>query len=473
MPMPSKPYIVLFSVVLPILLGFFFVYPVHIPLSYFESDFLDYCIGIEEWDHIQLRTPYRRSALSSVLPYLLSIPFGVINGIAISSIISTIGIFLLMQYWVWEHSKEKSSFGVVATIFLTMGPILSLFRMVNFYPEICFTLLLGAYASYKLLNSPSYISTICGAIATVLVFCIDVRGMIWGIPYLLWAVASLAWRKHGKYLAVYMTLIILGWYTGSFSYNKFHASLSQQMDLRPLFRTLDPTNPLYQPPYTHPHGFIWGRSSFSDLWEELQFLYTQNQLPVPDAFHHFSTVSNSVEWFWLLCCVFTLTSMAWWIYKEKRIYWQIILPLSPFLYVFWKLPSVVEPHIRFYAQVLPAVVILLSMQITPYIAKLSIRQRWFCSIIVILFSILCTPQWKVARVMLQAHVEMSIPKAKEIYQHNGIDVGSEVHLYAYPLTTEQKFLESTWFGYCNTRLTTDGVIAPFYQILQPISTENP
>ena len=75
------------------------------------------------------------------------------------------------------------------------------------------------------------------------------------------------------------------------------------------------------------------------------------------------------------------------------------------------------------------------------------------------------PKWGVSRVILNAHVEMSIPKAKEVYSKNGLIRGYEVHLYVSPLTKKEAFLQSTWFDYCNNRLKKDNVIVPFYQPL--------
>ena len=58
---------VILATVVVVALGIATVYPVHLPISYYESDFLDYCVGIEALDDIKLKAPSKRSNLAALL----------------------------------------------------------------------------------------------------------------------------------------------------------------------------------------------------------------------------------------------------------------------------------------------------------------------------------------------------------------------------------------------------------------------
>ena len=87
-----------------LMLGFLLVYPVHIPISYFETDFIDYCVGIEALDHLRLKTPYKRSGVAAWLPYIFSKPLGIVNGLAVTSIVCYAIISGIALRWCATHS---------------------------------------------------------------------------------------------------------------------------------------------------------------------------------------------------------------------------------------------------------------------------------------------------------------------------------------------------------------------------------
>ena len=57
--------------------------------------------------------------------------------------------------------------------------------------------------------------------------------------------------------------------------------------MRPLYHVVDKTNPLYAKPYDYPQGFLWGRSSVADLWEELILLGNKLVCQFPMGFISF------------------------------------------------------------------------------------------------------------------------------------------------------------------------------------------
>jgi len=91
------------------LLIFATVFPLHIGLSSYDTDFLDYCTSIVSFSEYGLQHPFKRSLLAGIVPYILSIPFGVINGIALSSILSFFVIALAMYFYIKDflHNSKK------------------------------------------------------------------------------------------------------------------------------------------------------------------------------------------------------------------------------------------------------------------------------------------------------------------------------------------------------------------------------
>ena len=69
---------------------------------------------------------------------------------------------------------------MVGVLILCSGPLLSLSRMLNFYPVIVLVLFWGAYQLYRLLDHPTLTSTVLATVSSVGAFVIDVRGLVWG-----------------------------------------------------------------------------------------------------------------------------------------------------------------------------------------------------------------------------------------------------------------------------------------------------
>ena len=138
----------------------------------------------------------------------------------------------------------------------------------------------------------------------------------------------------------------------------------------------------------------------------------------------------------------------------------------PFFFAFWKLPDVVEPHIRFYAQCLPGLLLIIAVAFGDALQRLPRWGQGASLLGMVAISMLVVPHWGVSRVMLNAHVEMALPEAIEIHEQNGLIRGYEVHLYVSPTTKQERMLERNWLTICNNRLAEDGVLVPFYQRLK-------
>jgi hypothetical protein len=466
---PQSFRIVLLVALLTVLVGLASVYPIHIPISYYESDFLDYCVGIEALDDIKLKAPSKRSNLAALMPYWMSKPLGIINGLAVSSILCTLAIIAIALRWVQELRPGTMSLWSTAVIALAMGPLMSLVKIINFYPQVVLATFVGSWWVYRALRRTTFGNVFWAGCSVPLVFMIDVRGLVWGVWFalLLLPVTALGVKRLGvKVLPALLAPLWVGWQIGRWSYHRLHSPLSRQLDTRPLYNKIDPNNPLYQPPHEQPDGFLWGRSSLQDFTEEISFLIDQAVLATPPEFYQFSAVSSSVQWYWSVLGSILIASILWLAFQRRKKSLLAVVVLLPFFFTFWKLPDVVEPHIRFYAQCLPGFLVVISVAIRDVLLRVPRWGQATALASILAASMLFVPYWGVSRVMLNAHVEMAIPEAEEINTQNELIRGYEVHLYVSPSTKQEKMLERNWLTICNNRIADDGVIVPFYQRLK-------
>ena len=116
---------------------------------------------------------------------------------------------------------------------------------------------------------------------------------------------------------------------------------------------------------------------------------------------------------------------------------------------------------------MPIFIVLLALPLGEVWKEQSNRKFCIFAILCIVVCSVAVPKWGVSRVILQAHLKMSLPEAEQIFADNDIGMGYEVHLYTSPMTQQERFfLESSWFDYCNDRLKEDHVLVPFYQRIE-------
>jgi hypothetical protein len=125
------------------ILSVLYLYPFHLSLSYLDTDFVDYCIGVATFDDTNRLFPPKRSKLAGLIPWLWSTQFGVLKGLSLGAASSFVGCCLIIFSWGRRYSNQIGWLSLA--VFLSMSPALATARMLNFYPEICFFLLLGAY----------------------------------------------------------------------------------------------------------------------------------------------------------------------------------------------------------------------------------------------------------------------------------------------------------------------------------------
>ncbi|MEC7988134.1 MAG: hypothetical protein VX278_23410, partial [Myxococcota bacterium] len=242
--------------------------------------------------------------------------------------------------------------------------------------------------------------------------------------------------------------------------------LVRQIDVRPLFAKVDPSNPLYEAPHTHPPDFIWGFGSISDFWATLLFLWRQSRLPPPENYDQAFSTYEQTYYYWLFWILLAFVGGGILLWKRKKTLLWTMLPTVPFLLSFWKVPSMVEPHIRFFSQGFSGVVILIALGI--YIAEENLswinRKLIFTlSGFLVALSLLIPIEWPVSRVIVNTHLASALPEHNDSIRALPNQYGRQIHLFVLPLTDRERRLSRRWGMYCERRLKKDGVPLPFFE----------
>ncbi len=343
-------------------------------LAFFESDFSEYCVALIEmerdWQSGDI--PPKRSRLAALLPTGLAQVAGVMNGFVLSSIICTVLIFV--GVYVWGSALGGVGAGVLSVGTLwAMSPMALMPRFLTFYPPIVLTTVFAA-ASLVLwgrFRTP-LTAFLCG-LGVALCFLIDVRGVVWAIPFWIGGVCLLSWNlQRGNVLSALLLHVPIwaSWFVGWWSYSSNAASLEKQLDVRPLYVGFDEYNPLFQPPWDVDGHFVWGWFAPQDLLSTIEFIWTQRTYPVPEAFLEWQSAQDGpihfVE-FWTLLTVASIIPASVAMLRRKfgkgRVerWLLLICSVAPFMILFHSLQELVEQHIRFYMHIMPGIAVLLGV----------------------------------------------------------------------------------------------------------------
>ena len=85
-------------------------YPYHFALPYFETDFVDYCVGVAQWSDPTVHFPPKRSKWAGWLGFefaddILATKYGTLTGLLVASSLSMIGIGVLLTGWMSESNR--------------------------------------------------------------------------------------------------------------------------------------------------------------------------------------------------------------------------------------------------------------------------------------------------------------------------------------------------------------------------------
>ena len=454
-------------ITLVFMIGCLWMYPVFFDISYMETDFIEYCVSIESISDKRFPVAYKRSQVAGAIPWFFAQRFGLLNGLSVGALVSTGALFAALLVWIRTFNVTWHWRWGLCVLCLLQAPFVAYTRMLNFYPEITLICGLGSIAVMLALQNPTRTRIAAGYFLAACCWLSDARGMVWAIPLtalmLYQFIQDRDWRTH---LPAFIVSNIISWKMGSFAFQKYSTPLLRQMDVRPLFDNVSPNNPLYEGPYEYPPDFIWGYSSILDLPATIMALIKQALIPTPPEFADaFPTMPETLTYwsFWLVCILLSIAIIGW--KKGKRTLIPL-LALVPFLFVYVKLPSMAEPHVRFFSQSLP-------MFSVPIVFALSLitnhLQRWTLIVVPIVTVILISPlniSWPISRIIMHTHLIGAFPEQETSIREIPMQVGKQIHLLVLPLTERERRMGRKWTEICESRLQQDNVLFPFYETSQ-------
>jgi 4-amino-4-deoxy-L-arabinose transferase-like glycosyltransferase len=309
------------------------------------------------------------------------------NGFALSSILSTVLIFVLV--YVWGSAIGGIGAGVFSIgILWMMAPMVLLPRFLTYYPPIVLATVLGAtgLAVWGRFRTP-LTAFVCGlGVAACLL--IDVRGVVWALPFWIGGVCLLSFNVKASNLisALLLHLPIWGsWFAAWWVYPHNASSLEKQLDVRPLYVGFDESNPLFQPPWEIESKFVWGWFDPTQIGDTVRFILEQRSYPVPQGFIDWQLTDYGPReeiafWTVIFMVGLFLGTLTVWRQKYGKTQWERVLlflcTLSPFLLLFHSLQSMVEQHIRFYMHTAPGLAIAFGVAMAQSLPQTKLLKYW-------------------------------------------------------------------------------------------------
>lgn len=449
------------------------VYPYHFALPYFETDFVDYCVGVEMWNDWSRYFPPKRSRLVSLVAgvYHTWFGMGILESLFWASVTSVVGVAWGILFWL--RSVSGVTGWIALGVLSAFSPWFGMGRMLTFYPEIVLCLVWGGalvaqYLYQKDISSTKrYLYSVGAGVGVALAMLCDARGLIWGTMYMVVVYAMVFWRYkdslqkkgHGWTLymeGIFVTLpIVCSWFLGQWVYHPHSSSLMRQLDMRPLQYALEMQG-APAPPYTLPTEFMWGYGSISSAWANVQFILSQQSLSLPNT-----TMQYSLYWWTILIgCILSIAIVMVW----KRQHSLLLLPLLPFFVAFINIGSSVEEHVRFYMQCIPIFVIAPSVALTMTLEKKWKEWKIFYKIslvaVMLMFPLWIvtftaprfSPHWSIEREISNKMLQQTFPD-HPILRGLNKRFGNTVHIQTLPITEMEKQIAHDWDHVCTEALS--------------------
>ena len=423
--------------------AYWFLYPYHFALPYFETDFVDYCIGVSQWNDWTEHFPPKRSRLAGLLAGVLGEYLGVLQGLSWAGVFSMTMVAILLTQWL-ERLRPLAGWSTLGWL-LACSPWIGMGRFLNFYPTLTLGLLIGTVLVWlglsKDVPQSSFTKGLSVGLGIGLCALIDARGLIWsgwfillGLLWSLWQKES--WRSVGIFWGGLLSMTSLGWYLGRFAYGPYSTSLVRQLDVRPLRMALvldkDAISAL-------PTEFRWGWE-WHGVFDNLLFLLCQQTEGLP------SGAPSVYWWLWLGGLLLGILMIC-------RKHLLLVLVLCPSLLAFLQIGHAVEEHLRFYLQTLPMLMGILGLT-TSYLLPTSTKGRIVTLgglIILLPYVSLFGPHWNIEREISHKMLNQAHPNHPDLQQRT-IVYGTPIHIQTLPVTEIERQITQNWDRMCTEAL---------------------
>ena len=348
--------------------------PLHQVGPFNAADFLDYCQGIatfERWD--DRIWPHKRSRAAAWLPWALARSRGVVDGLLISSHLGAAAVFAGLGLWAGALAGPRAG-AAALLVALTMGPMCTLPRHLGFYPPMDAGLVLGAAAAAAALSRPGLLRLCVAGAGAGLAFLVDLRGLVWGVPYVCAAGLALLRLPPARWPAGALALgapLFGAWWMGRYAYTRIAQSLESQLDVRPLYARFGATGGIYDPPYEIASRYVWGWTDLRGLPDTVSFLLQQAALPVPAGLQppnppevHAAQVAP-----WLSVAAVAVPLALLGLRRRPWLALALGATLAPWLVVLQGLSGLAEIQPRFLTQALPGVAVACGVALGPLLDR--------------------------------------------------------------------------------------------------------
>ena len=193
------------------------------------ADFEDYCAGSAWWSGATDGPwPRRRSVLAGMAAGLLTIPLGIVDGLAAAGVIGFAGVaagVLLAGRAILGPVAGSSA----AVLTVALAPLAILPRHLSFYPAIVGVFSLAAGLVACAARSRARTPWLLGCLGVAICPLIDLRGIVWGGALgLVMLAAALRRPERLRLAAVLLGTVALSWGAGQWAYPGNAASLEEQ-----------------------------------------------------------------------------------------------------------------------------------------------------------------------------------------------------------------------------------------------------
>lgn len=435
-----------FSIFIATWIALYYLYPYHFALPYFDTDFVDYCVGISTFEDLERHFPPKRSRVAGFLPYVLSKPFGILNGLAWASSITMLLIALLLVQW--SNSIKKDSGWYTLAVLLACSPWIGTGRYLTFYPMILLLLTIGTTLVWYIVHTSHTIPVIAQGfiLGSGIGLCLiaDARGLIWAGWLLIIAILWSSFRpslvlKLKSFIGLIGSLFGF-WLLGTVAYGPHSVSLIRQLDIRPLRHALS-LNDSSPPPFTLPTEFVWGWE-YGGLIEGLQFVLGQQMLSIE---------SSTPDRYWLIWLIIIGTSMVF----TMRKHWLPWLLLVPFFIAYLQIGHAVESHVRFYMHSLPPLAVGIGLALhhgsEGFFKNYNVWKRAGLLVLLPYLSISLGHHWTIEREISHKMLTQAHPSNPSL-ENQRFRFGTPLHIQVLPVTYIERTITQDWDTVCTEAL---------------------
>lgn len=359
------------------------------------SDFQDYCVGVHALrEGLPELSPPRRSRLVAWVPAMLG--GGIQTGLARGAFVGTWAVGCGL--WVWARSLGGWPSAVAALLCaFAVAPVALQVRLHSFYPVMDGLLVLGAGAVALGVWRREVVWI---GLAAAVALLVDVRGLLWALPWL--AIGLLLCLRGGpiqtlKNLAALLLPLLISYAVAQWAFPEFALSLEEQLHAGTLMDARAQGHQTQDLTPEVPVRFLWGHTPLSDIPATLRFLLSNHsESDLSGAADQQMVLGQHLKpmWVWFPA----LLGLPFWAGWRDRRALALVASCLPFMVALWAGVGGLELRIRFLAQALSFLPILLAISLTPRPG----RARWLVLplLALVVFGVIPTPaspdaRWRV------------------------------------------------------------------------------